>query len=77
MTRCCKRWPLWLAEANLTTREACSNTVRNITACAMAGACPRERTDINKHVDGAVVHFLRNPLNQQLPRKFRLRRIGR
>ena len=61
-----------LAEANLTTREACSNTVRNITACAMAGACPRERTDINKHVDGAVVHFLRNPLNQQLPRKFKI-----
>ena len=61
-----------LAEANLTTREACSNTVRNITACAMAGACPRERTDINKHVEGAVVHFLRNPLNQQLPRKFKI-----
>ncbi len=61
-----------LAEANLTTREACSNTVRNITSCAMAGACPRERTDINKHVEGAVVHFLRNPLNQQLPRKFKI-----
>ena len=61
-----------LAQANLTTREACSNTVRNITACAMAGACPRERTDINKHVEGAVVHFLRNPLNQQLPRKFKI-----
>ena len=61
-----------LAQANLTTREACSNTVRNMSACAMAGACPRERTDINKHLDGAVVHFLRNPLNQQLPRKFKI-----
>ncbi|MEO8133919.1 MAG: nitrite/sulfite reductase [Betaproteobacteria bacterium] len=61
-----------LATANLTTREACSNTVRNITSCAMAGACPRERTDINRHVEGAVVHFLRNPLNQQLPRKFKI-----
>lgn len=61
-----------LAKANLTTREACSNTVRNITSCAMAGACPRERTDINRHVEGAVVHFLRNPLNQQLPRKFKI-----
>ena len=61
-----------LAEADLTTREACSNTVRNMTACAMAGACPRERTDINRHVEGAVVHFLRNPLNQQLPRKFKI-----
>ena len=61
-----------LADANLTTREACSNTVRNMTSCAMAGACPRERTDINKHLEGAVVHFLRNPLNQQLPRKFKI-----
>jgi sulfite reductase (NADPH) hemoprotein beta-component len=63
---------LRLAEANLTTREACSNTVRNMTACAMSGACPRERTDINRHLEGAVVHFLRNPLNQQLPRKFKI-----
>jgi sulfite reductase (NADPH) hemoprotein beta-component len=61
-----------LAEANLTTREACSNTVRNISACSMSGACPRERTDINRHLEGAVVHFLRNPLNQQLPRKFKI-----
>jgi sulfite reductase (NADPH) hemoprotein beta-component len=63
---------LRLAESNLTTREACANTVRNMTACAMAGACPRERTDINRHLEGAVVHFLRNPLNQQLPRKFKI-----
>jgi len=63
---------LRLADANLTTREACSNTVRNMTACSMSGACPRERTDINRHLEGAVVHFLRNPLNQQLPRKFKI-----
>ena len=63
---------LRLAESNLTTREACANTVRNMTACSMAGACPRERTDINRHLEGAVVHFLRNPLNQQLPRKFKI-----
>ena len=63
---------LRLAESNLTTREACSNTVRNITACSMAGACPRERTDVNQHLQGAVAHFLRNPLSQQLPRKFKI-----
>ena len=61
-----------LARAGLTTREACGNTVRNVTACSMAGACSLEHTDVNQHIDRAVVHFLRNPLNQQLPRKFKI-----
>jgi sulfite reductase (NADPH) hemoprotein beta-component len=61
-----------LARAGLTTREACGNTVRNMTACPMAGACPRERTDINEHLAHAARYFLRNPLNQQLPRKFKI-----
>ncbi|HVE49519.1 MAG TPA: nitrite/sulfite reductase [Casimicrobiaceae bacterium] len=61
-----------LANAKLTTREACGNTVRNMTACPMAGACPRERTDINRHLDHAARYFLRNPLNQQMPRKFKI-----
>jgi hypothetical protein len=43
---------------------------------SMAGACPRERTDINRHLEGALVHFLRNPLNQQLPRKFKISFLG-
>ncbi|MGH8750239.1 MAG: nitrite/sulfite reductase [Burkholderiales bacterium] len=61
-----------LAGAGITTREACGNTIRNVTACPMAGVCPREHTDITKHLDGAVDHFLRNPLNQQMPRKFKI-----
>ncbi|HEX9181525.1 MAG TPA: nitrite/sulfite reductase, partial [Burkholderiales bacterium] len=61
-----------LAEAGLTTREACGNTIRNITACPLAGTCPREHTDVTTHLGGAVIHFLRNPLNQQLPRKFKI-----
>ncbi|MEO8488073.1 MAG: nitrite/sulfite reductase, partial [Betaproteobacteria bacterium] len=61
-----------LARVGLTTREACGNSVRNITACGMAGACSLEHTDVNQHIDAAVVHFLRNPLNQQLPRKFKI-----
>jgi len=60
-----------LAGVGVTTREACGNTIRNITACPLAGVCPKERVDVSRHVDGAVVHFLRNPLNQQLPRKFK------
>ncbi len=61
-----------LAEAGLTSREACGNAVRNMSACALSGVCPREHVDVNAHVSGAVQHFLRNPLNQQLPRKFKI-----
>ncbi len=61
-----------LAQVGLTSREACSNAVRNMSACALSGVCPREHVDVNTHVDGAVQHFLRNPLNQQLPRKFKI-----
>ena len=61
-----------LAEDGVTTREACGNTIRNITACPLAGVCPREHTDVTQHLDGAVAHFLRNPLNQQMPRKFKI-----
>jgi sulfite reductase (ferredoxin) len=61
-----------LAQAGLTTREACSNTVRNMTACPLAGVCPREHVDVGTHLDGTVQHFLRNPLTQQMPRKFKI-----
>jgi len=61
-----------LAKVGMTTREACSNTVRNITACSLSGVCPREHVDVTKHLGGVVKHFLRNPLNQQLPRKFKI-----
>lgn len=61
-----------LAKAGMTTREACGNTIRNMTACPLAGVCPKEHVDVSKHLDGATVHFLRNPLNQQLPRKFKI-----
>lgn len=61
-----------LARAGLTTREACGNTIRNMTACPLAGLCPRQHVDVTRHLDGAVRHFLRNPLNQQLPRKFKI-----
>ena len=61
-----------LARAGLTTREACGNTIRNVTACPLAGVCSKEHTDINHHLQTAVRHFLRNPLNQQLPRKFKI-----
>ena len=61
-----------LGDAGLTTREACNNTVRNISACPLAGVCPREHTDITTHMMGATERFLRYPLTQQMPRKFKI-----
>lgn len=61
-----------LAGYGITTREASGNTVRNITACPLAGVCPREHTDVNRHVATAARHFLGHPLTQQLPRKFKI-----
>jgi len=63
---------LRLAESGLTTREACGNTVRNITACPLAGVCSHEHTDINPVLDTVVERFLRHPLTQHLPRKFKM-----
>lgn len=61
-----------LGKAGLTTREACNNTVRNVTCCPLAGMCPHEHVDISRHMDGAMRHFLRHPLTQHLPRKFKI-----
>ncbi|MBK8164253.1 MAG: nitrite/sulfite reductase [Gammaproteobacteria bacterium] len=61
-----------LAQAGLTTREACNNTVRNVTCCPLASVCPRERVDIAEYQDDAVQYFLRHPLTQHLPRKFKI-----
>lgn len=61
-----------LAKGGLTTREACGNTIRNVTACPLTGVCPREHTDISEHLNGVVRHFLRKPLNQLMPRKFKI-----
>ena len=61
-----------LAHTDLTTREACGNTVRNITTCAMAGVCRHEHCDVGVVADATARHFLRNPLAQHLPRKFKI-----
>jgi sulfite reductase (ferredoxin) len=61
-----------LARAGLTTREACFNTVRNITGCPLAGACGTEAFDITPYAQAATELFLRNPICQNLPRKFKI-----
>ncbi|MBI4385044.1 MAG: sulfurtransferase TusA family protein [Nitrospinae bacterium] len=61
-----------LAERGLHTREACGNTVRNVTACHKAGTCANEYFDVSPYA-GAVSRFLlRHPLTQNLPRKFKI-----
>lgn len=61
-----------LARYGITTREASGNTVRNITSCPLAGVCPHEHVDVGTHVQQASRYFLRHPLTQLLPRKFKI-----
>src|SRR5205085_10760758 len=65
-----------LASVGLTTREACGDTVRNITGCHLAGACPFEVLDISPWAEATFRHLLRNPYSQRLPRKFKINFSG-
>ncbi|MDG2028112.1 MAG: nitrite/sulfite reductase [Acidimicrobiales bacterium] len=65
-----------LASVGLTTREACGDTVRNVQGCHLAGACPHENLDITPWAEAAYQHFVRNPLGQRLPRKFKINFSG-
>ncbi|PYT15974.1 MAG: hypothetical protein DMF51_05685 [Acidobacteria bacterium] len=65
-----------LETAGLTTREACGNTVRNITACPMAGVCTDEPFDVTPYGEALTRFFLRNPICQALPRKFKIALSG-
>lgn len=61
-----------LADAGLTTREACGNTVRNITSCPLAGVCPTESFDVTPYALATTQFFLRHPDFHDLPRKFKI-----
>ncbi len=65
-----------LAAAGLTTREACGDTVRNVAGCHLAGACPFEALDITPWAQATTEHFLRNPIAQRMPRKFKINFSG-
>jgi sulfite reductase beta subunit-like hemoprotein len=65
-----------LASVGLTTREACGDTVRNVTGCFLAGACPFEVLDISPWAEATFQHFLHNPIAQRLPRKFKINFSG-
>src|SRR5580698_782046 len=65
-----------LAKVGLTTREACGDTVRNVTGCHLAGACPFEVLDISPWAEATFRHFLHSPIAQRLPRKFKINFSG-
>ncbi len=65
---------LWaqLEQDDITLREACGNTVRNITASPTSGIDPKELFDVSPHADAAFRYFLRNPICQEMGRKVKI-----
>lgn len=65
---------LWtkLEEDAITIREACGNTVRNVTASPTAGIDVNEPFDVSPYAHGTFKYLLRNPVNQEMGRKFKI-----
>ena len=61
-----------LADVRMTTREACYNTVRNVTACPLAGLHPEEPFDVQPYARRLAFAFLHRELTDNLPRKFKV-----
>jgi sulfite reductase (ferredoxin) len=60
-----------LAAAAITTREACGNSVRNVTACPYAGVCPDEVFDVTPYSQALSKFLLGHPDCQNFGRKFK------
>ena len=65
---------LWaeLEKDEVTLREACGNTVRNVTASETAGIDVDEPFDVSPYADALFRYFLRNPISQEMGRKFKV-----
>ncbi len=65
---------LWaeLEKDAVTLREACGNTVRNVTASETAGIDPGEPFDVSPYAQTLFEYFLRNPVGQEMGRKFKV-----
>jgi sulfite reductase (ferredoxin) len=65
---------LWeeLEKDDVTLREACGNTVRNVTASSTAGIDPTEPFDVSPYADLVFRYFLRKPFGQELGRKVKI-----
>lgn len=65
---------LWakLEQDDVTLREACGNTVRNVTASPNSGIDPQEPFDVSPYAHATFEYFLRNPICQEMGRKFKI-----
>jgi sulfite reductase (ferredoxin) len=64
---------MWrLASIDITTREACGNSVRNVTACPIAGVCHDETFDVTPYAKGCAKFLLGHPDTQDFGRKFKV-----
>ncbi len=61
-----------LADAGITTREACGNTIRNVTATPFSGTSPDDVFDVAPYADAFVNFMLRNPICQNMGRKVKV-----
>src|SRR6202171_4409779 len=61
-----------LADVRMTTREACYNTVRNVTACPLSGLLEDEPFDVQPYARQVAFAFLHKELTDSLPRKFKI-----
>jgi sulfite reductase (ferredoxin) len=61
-----------LAAAGVTTREACGNTVRNVTACPIAGVCGEESFDVTPYANAVTYFLLGHDDTQDFGRKFKV-----
>ncbi len=61
-----------LADVRMTTREACYNTVRNVTACPLSGLLEDEPFDVHPYAQKVAFAFLHKELTDSLPRKFKI-----
>ena len=65
-----------LGDVGLSSREACGNTVRNVTGDPYAGVRPDEPFDTSPYAGAFVRYFVRQDLTQLLPRKFKVAFTG-
>ncbi|HWE96500.1 MAG TPA: nitrite/sulfite reductase [Tepidisphaeraceae bacterium] len=61
-----------LAAVGITTREACGNSVRNVTACPLAGVCNTETFDVTPYANACAFYLLGHPDTQDFGRKFKI-----
>src|SRR5689334_15277437 len=65
-----------LGAVSITTREACGNSVRNVTACPIAGVCQTESFDVTPYAKAVAYYLLGHPDTQDFGRKFKIALSG-